>query len=98
METDRKIKSQRRLPIPVPFYYGWVILALSFIATLTSAGIRSALPVFINPLEAEFGWSRISISWAGGIYCLFVQTTQATSVGSLLSGTKGDPMEESSHI
>jgi len=70
METDRKIKRPGRLPIPVPFYYGWVILALAFIATLNSAGIRSALPVFINPLEAEFGWSRLSISWAGGISLL----------------------------
>jgi len=68
------------LPIPVPFYYGWVILALSFIATLTSAGIRSALPVFINPLEAEFGWSRISISWAGGISLLIF------GVGAPLTG------------
>ena len=70
MEPDRKIKKQGRLPIPVPFYYGWVVVGLSFLATLTSAGIRSALPVFINPLEAEFGWTRTSISWAGGISLL----------------------------
>ncbi len=70
METDRKLKRPGRLPIPVPFFYGWVVVALSFLATLNSAGIRSALPVFINPLEAEFGWSRLSISWAGGISLL----------------------------
>ena len=58
------------MPFPVPFFFGWVVVGLSFLATLNSAGIRSALPVFINPLEAEFGWSRLSISWAGGISLL----------------------------
>ncbi|MCH7569435.1 MAG: MFS transporter, partial [Deltaproteobacteria bacterium] len=80
MEIDRKIKSQGHLPIPVPFFYGWVVVALSFLATLNSAGIRSALPVFINPLEAEFGWSRLSISWAGGISLLLF------GVGAPLTG------------
>ncbi len=83
METDREIKSQGRLPIPVSFYYGWVVVGLSFLATLTSSGIRSALPVFINPLEAEFGWSRTSISWAGGI-SLLIYGAGAPVTGALL--------------
>ncbi|MCZ6451755.1 MAG: MFS transporter, partial [Deltaproteobacteria bacterium] len=80
METDREIKKQGRLPFPVPFFFGWVVVGLSFLATLNSAGIRSALPVFINPLEAEFGWSRLSISWAGGISLLLF------GVGAPLTG------------
>ncbi len=68
------------MPIPVPFFFGWVVVGLSFLATLNSAGIRSALPVFINPLEAEFGWSRLSISWAGGISLLLF------GVGAPLTG------------
>jgi MFS family permease len=83
METDREIKRQGRLPIPVPFFYGWVVVGLSFLATLTSAGIRSALPVFINPLEAEFGWNRTSISWAGGI-SLLLYGVGAPVIGALL--------------
>ena len=70
MKSEPEKPLQRRLPFPIPFHYGWVIVALSFLATLNSAGIRSALPVFIHPLEAEFGWSRMSISWAGGIALL----------------------------
>ncbi len=80
MKTDRELNQKPRLPFPVPFYYGWVVVGLSFLATLTSAGMRSALPVFINPLEAEFGWSRISISWAGGISLLLF------GVGAPLTG------------
>ena len=55
-----------RLPIFVPFYYGWFIVALSFLANLTAAGIRSAPSVLIHPLEAEFGWSRTAIASAAG--------------------------------
>ncbi|MBI4482174.1 MAG: MFS transporter, partial [Acidobacteria bacterium] len=46
------------------FYYGWVVVALSFLATLTGAGIRSAPAVLIHPLEEEFGWSRAAIASA----------------------------------
>ncbi len=52
------------LPIPVPFYYGWLVLTLSFLTTLTAAGIRSSPTVLIHPLELEFGWSRAAISSA----------------------------------
>src|ERR1700751_6013036 len=59
-----------RLPIFVPFYYGWLIVALSFLASLTAAGIRSAPSVLIHPLEAEFGWSRTAIASAASLNLL----------------------------
>jgi MFS family permease len=55
---------QRRPPLALPFYYGWFILALCFLTTLTSAGVRSSPSVLIHPLEAEFGWSRALIASA----------------------------------
>lgn len=58
---------EKRLPLPVPFYYGWVVVALTFMATLSTAGIRSAPQVFIKPFEAEFGWSRPAIASAIGL-------------------------------
>jgi MFS family permease len=48
--------------LPVPFYYGWIVLVLSFLTTLVSAGIRSSPAVLIHPLEAEFGWNRALIA------------------------------------
>src|SRR5258707_14122900 len=60
------------LPIFVPFYYGWFIVALSFLANLTAAGIRSAPSVLIHPLEAEFGWSRTAISSAASLNLLLL--------------------------
>ena len=56
-----------RLPLPVPFYYGWIIVVLSFLTTLIGAGIRSAPAVLIHPLEMEFGWNRAAIAFAVSI-------------------------------
>ena len=45
-------------------HYGWVIVGMSFVALMVSAGMRSAPTVLIVPLEHEFGWSRATISLA----------------------------------
>ena len=57
-------------------YYGWVVVAVVFLALLVSAGVRAAPAVLINPLEMELGWSRAAISFA-------------VSVGLLLYGLSG---------
>ena len=63
METPAEMTSKARLPLSVPFFYGWVAVSLSFLSTLVGAGIRSAPTVFIHPLEMEFGWSRTAIAF-----------------------------------
>jgi len=57
-------------------YYGWVVVAVVFLALLVSAGVRAAPTVLVNPLETELGWSRAAISLA-------------VSVGLLLYGFSG---------
>jgi len=44
------------------FYYGWIIVALTFCTLLVSAGIRALPSVLLVPFQNEFGWSRGSIS------------------------------------
>jgi MFS family permease len=65
-------RAKTRLPIGVPFFYGWFIVALSFLANLTVAGIRSAPSVLIHPLEAEFGWTRTEIASAASLNLLLL--------------------------
>ena len=60
----------RRSFVSLPFYYGWFIVGLSFIAYLVSSAIRSAPAVLIHPLEAEFGWGRTAISSAASLNLL----------------------------
>jgi MFS family permease len=70
MRESDAAKKRPRFSTALPFYYGWVIVALSFLANLTVAGIRSAPSVLIHPLEAEFGWSRTAIASAASLNLL----------------------------
>ncbi|MBV8778518.1 MAG: MFS transporter [Alphaproteobacteria bacterium] len=54
----------------VRFHYGWVIVALTFILILVTAGVRAAPGVLIVPLEDEFHWSRATISFAVSVNLL----------------------------
>jgi sugar phosphate permease len=51
----------------LPFHYGWVVLATTLVALVTTAGFRSAVGVLVDPLHDEFGWSTASISVAAGL-------------------------------
>ncbi len=42
----------------------WFIAAAAFVALIASAGFRAAPGVLIDPLHAEFGWSRATIASA----------------------------------
>jgi len=46
------------------FHYGWVVVGVTFLAMVISAGVRATPGVLMAPLESEFGWSRATISFA----------------------------------
>jgi hypothetical protein len=45
-------------------HYGWVMVALTFLTAVFSAGAVGMPAVLILPLTQEFGWSRGEISGA----------------------------------
>jgi MFS family permease len=45
-------------------HYAWVMVAVTFVTTLISAGTVGAPGVFIVPLQQEFGWTTAEISSA----------------------------------
>lgn len=45
-------------------HYGWVMVGVTFLTALVSAGAVGAPGVFIVPLQQEFGWSTAEISSA----------------------------------
>src|SRR5947207_1787965 len=51
-------------------HYAWIIAAVIFVVALLTAGVRAAPGVLIVPFEAEFGWSRATISFAIGVNLL----------------------------
>ncbi len=63
-------------PVRGTIYYGWVVVGVTAITLLVSAGVRSAPGVFLDSLETDLGWSRAAISFA-------------VSIGLLLFGLAG---------
>src|SRR5271163_5238164 len=45
-------------------YYGWIVVGVTFLTMLVTAGAMGAPGVLIVPLEREFGWDNAQISSA----------------------------------
>jgi MFS family permease len=45
-------------------HYGWIVVAITFVVLLVTAGLRALPSVVIKPLESEFGWDRAGVSLA----------------------------------
>jgi len=53
MPNDRA-KYQMRLP----FFYGWIIVAVTFVTMAIGVNARTAFSLFFPPILSEFGWER----------------------------------------
>lgn len=51
-------------------HYAWVMVGITFLTLVTSAGMRSMPGVLMVPLERDFGWSRAAISLSVSINLL----------------------------
>src|SRR6476661_5548690 len=49
------------------FFYGWLIVGVTFLTMLAASGVRAVPSVLILPLEHEFGWSRSVVALAVSI-------------------------------
>lgn len=43
-------------------HYAWIVTAVTCLALMGVAGVRSSFGVFVQPLQHEFGWDRAAIS------------------------------------
>ena len=57
----------------LPFFYGWIIVAVTFVTMAIGVNARTAFSLFFPPIVDEFGWER-------GV------TAGAFSFGFLVSG------------
>ena len=60
-------------PRRLPFFYGWVVVAVAFVTMGIGVNTRTAFSLLFPPILAEFGWDR-------GV------TAGAFSVGFLVAG------------
>ena len=53
-------------------FYGWIIvIAATFIYAIVEIPVF-AFGIFVKPIANNFGWTREAISWAFGLYMIFL--------------------------
>ncbi len=73
----------RRPPIaynllPKRWFYGWYIAIACGVLMFVGVGVGYyGLPIFLDPLKEEHGWSTTEVSWASTIYFLVAGLTGA---------------------
>ena len=65
-------------------HYAWVVVAVTFVILLVSAGVRAVPAVLMLPLEREFGWLRTTTSAALSVNILLYGLT-GPFAGSLMA-------------
>ncbi len=77
MESSTIDKVSKNLSKKPGFFYGYIIVIVSFIVVMMGWGVFYIYGVFFNPLEDEFGWSRAVTSAAYSI-CVLVSGAWAS--------------------
>ena len=50
-----------------PIYFGWYVCAASIFIGFVAIGARNSFGVFVVPMSDEFGWNRLTISFAAAL-------------------------------
>jgi MFS family permease len=53
-----------RLAQRLPFFYGWVVIAVAFVTMALGVNARTAFSLLLPPILTEFGWDRSVIAGA----------------------------------
>jgi len=69
---------------PTTLHYAWIVVAITFVILLVSAGVRAVPAVLMLPLEQEFGWLRTTTSAALSVNILLYGLT-GPFAGSLMA-------------
>lgn len=81
LEPGKSLQTQTPRP---SFFYGYVVVGLGFLIQAIFWGTYRTFGIFFNPLIAEFGWSRATVSSAASAAWLLF------GFGSILIGTLTD--------
>ena len=66
----------------LPFYYGWVVFAVTFLIYMFMYGLRYSVGVFFTPVQQEFGWSTAVTASAVTVF-FWMYAAAAPLVGGL---------------
>jgi hypothetical protein len=68
-------------------HYAWIVAEITFITLIVTAAVRAAPSILIVPLEQEFGWPRVTISFAISINLLLYGLIGPFAAGVLYATT-----------
>lgn len=74
-----------RLARALPFFYGWVIVAVAFVTMAVGVNARIAYSLLFPPILEEFGWERGVIAGAFS-FGFLVSAVLSPSLGRLMDG------------
>lgn len=78
-EWIRVVRYLKRLP----FFYGWVIVGISFLTLAIGYGSRASFSVFLVSIQETYGWSRGAISLGFTLH-MFVALVGLPLVGAVV--------------
>lgn len=58
MNNDREPRKRSAYCTRLPFFYGWVVVAVAFVTMAVGVNSRTAFSLLFPPILAEFGWDR----------------------------------------
>ena len=84
---DSKIPQQRSFAARLPFFYGWVVIAVAFVTMGIGVNARTAFSLLYPPILDEFGWGY---GGTAAIFSIgFIVSTLATPIVGILMGRFG---------
>src|SRR5271170_3610909 len=75
-------RSTRKTP-RLPFFYGWVLVAVAFVTMAVGVNARTAFSLLFPPILAEFGWDR-GVTAGAFSFGFLVSAIVTPSVGRLM--------------
>jgi MFS family permease len=69
----------------LPFFYGWIVVAVTFVTMAIGVNARTAFSLFFPPIISEFGWERGIIAGAFS-FGFVVSGVVSPLIGRLMDG------------
>jgi sugar phosphate permease len=70
-ERMQKMGNRHASWLKTPFFYGWIITALGFLALVASMGLRTSYGAFVTPWENDFGITRSDVGLISAVGLIF---------------------------
>ena len=77
------VTSTQRLARRLPFFYGWLIVAIVFVTMALGVNARTAFSLLMPPILTEFGWDR-AVTAGAFSFGFFVTGLMSPALGSLM--------------